>query len=61
MCSEPAEISVAFIDYYKNLFNIALLEGVNDCITGVEERVTTTMNNQLLRPFIEDEVTTVLA
>lgn len=61
MCTEPKEISSTFLEYYRNLFTFAGPEGVEDCITDVEERVTEAMNDQLLRTFMAKEVTHALS
>lgn len=59
MCTEPEDISSAFPEYYKNLFTSTGHVGVEDCIIGVEARVT--MNEQLLRSFTEEEVSCALS
>jgi len=55
------EVSKAFIDYYRLLFTSQGLVGVDECLSHVESRITVDMNDSLLRPFTEAEVSFALS
>jgi ribonuclease HI len=50
------EISVAFTSFYQNLFSAGEVEGVEQCLEGLEARVSGEMNTNLLREFVAEEV-----
>lgn len=54
------DIGTAFIKFYQNLFTAGEVEGVKQCLDGMEARVTEEMNTALLRQFTEAEVETAL-
>jgi hypothetical protein len=58
---EPKEISAAFINFYQQLFTTGGTEGVEQCLEGLQPRVTEDMNTRLLKEFTEAEVDNALA
>jgi hypothetical protein len=54
------EISMAFINFYQNLFTAGEVEGIEHCLEGMEAWVTAEMNIDLLRSFTKAEVETAL-
>jgi hypothetical protein len=54
------EISAAFIKFYQNLLSLGEEERIEQCLGGMEGRVTEEMNMGLMRTYTEDEVDTAL-
>lgn len=48
---KPGEIGQAFIQFYQCLFSTSRPEGIEDCVSSVEARVTEDMNEQLTKGF----------
>jgi hypothetical protein len=53
---EPEEISKSFLAFYQDLFTTSGVHGVEECLVGLETRVTDEMNGGLLRVFTMGEV-----
>jgi hypothetical protein len=53
---KPEEISKSFIEFYQALFTASGVQGVEDCLVGLDSRVTDGMNADLLRHFSAVEV-----
>jgi hypothetical protein len=53
---EDKEVSTLFLDYFETLFCTQNPTGIDHCLDNLEARVTPTMNDSLLRPFLEDEI-----
>jgi exonuclease III len=58
--NKPEEISKSFIDYYQDLFTTCGVHGVEECLMGLDPRVTDAMNGELLRNFSMVEVDAAL-
>ncbi|XP_059441892.1 uncharacterized protein LOC132174217 [Corylus avellana] len=58
--SNIEDISNAFIEFYQKLFTTEVVQGVDECLAGMEGRVTEEMNNMLLKPFTQGEVESAL-
>lgn len=54
--SDVEQIAVAFSTYYSQLFSTSSPSNFQECLQGMEAKVTTGMNNKLLARFIEKEV-----
>jgi ribonuclease HI/exonuclease III len=54
--STQEDIEVAFVNYFKNLFNSSGPNGVDDCLRVLPSRVTENMNRLLTRDFDVEEV-----
>ncbi|XP_059458269.1 uncharacterized protein LOC132187853 [Corylus avellana] len=54
--SKMEDIGTAFTEFYQQLFTTGTVQGVGECLEGMERRVTEEMNNNLLRPFTQSEV-----
>jgi hypothetical protein len=54
------EVQKAFINYFKELFTSDSTRNMNPCLQWVNSRVTTEMNESLLKPFCEEEVLAAL-
>ena len=59
--TKPKEVSVAFILFYQNLFTTCGVKEVEQCLDGMEPRVTEEMNRSLLKEFIDVEVEDALS
>lgn len=59
MCIDQGAIKEAFLSYYKELFWSSRLEGVEECLPGMEGRVTAEMNGNL-KPCTTEEVSLAL-
>jgi hypothetical protein len=57
---KPDEISKSFLDFYQNLFMTSGVHGVEECLLGLETRVTDVMNGDLLKTFNMVEVDVAL-
>jgi hypothetical protein len=57
---KPEEISKSFIELYQALFTASGVHGVEECLMGLESRVTNEMNGDLLRNFSMFKVDTAL-
>lgn len=55
------EIGTAFLHFYEKLFTSGDTEGVEECLWGLEVRVTDAMNAKLLRRFEAAEVDVALS
>lgn len=58
--STLANVHKTFINFYEHLFSSGEVCDVEDCLLGLEERVTPSMNSQLLAEFKEEEVEAAL-
>ena len=54
--SEPEDIGTAFELFYQKRFKMEGMVGIEECLEGLEVRVTLEMNEWLLRPFVAEEV-----
>jgi ribonuclease HI len=55
------EIGEAFANFFQQLFSASNVNGVENCVAGLEARVTEDMNTSLLRNFTMVEVETALS
>jgi hypothetical protein len=55
------KIGQAFVNFYQNLFQTKGTIGVDECLEGLETRVTPAMNEWLLRQFEAKEVDVALS
>jgi hypothetical protein len=55
-CTNPTDVSKAFMEYYQSLFSSSGLSCMDDCLEGLEEKVTGEMNEQLFRDFTTEEL-----
>jgi hypothetical protein len=55
------EIGKAFVQFYETLFTAGESGGVEECLRGMEGRVSTAMNAQLLKKFEATEVDAALS
>ena len=53
---DQEDIETVFVDYFQKLFKSSSPQNLNAVLGTVQERVTKTMNKQLLRPYTGDEV-----
>lgn len=58
--SDLEDLSRTFVLYFQSLFSLSSPEGIDDCLADVPRRVTSSMNDQLLRNFTLEEVDTAL-
>jgi exonuclease III len=54
------EVGKVFVNYYQSLFLTGGEVDYEDCLGALEGRITETMNESLVRPFVEEEVRTAL-
>jgi hypothetical protein len=54
------EVSKIFVDFYSRLFSSQCPVGIEECLSYLECWVSDDMNQNLLRPFIGDEVKSAL-
>ncbi|XP_059436088.1 uncharacterized protein LOC132169016 [Corylus avellana] len=54
------DVGGAFVNYFSTLFNSEGVEHIVDGLEGLEGRITAAMNEDLSKPFTEDEVRTAL-
>ena len=50
-----------FIQFYEHLFTSGNSDGMEECLTGLEVRVTSAMNEQLLPKVVANEVDIALS
>lgn len=53
---DQEDIETVFVDYFQKLFKSSSPQNLNAVLGTVQERVTATMNEKLLRPYTGDEV-----
>jgi hypothetical protein len=53
---QPGDVTQAFIHYYQEIFTLKGAQDVESCLAGLENHVTTAMNNALGREFTDLEV-----
>jgi hypothetical protein len=58
--TKPKEISKSFINFYQALFTASGVHGVDECLMGLDVRVTEEMNGDLLKTFSMVEVDAAL-
>jgi len=58
--SKQRDIEAAFLSCYKGIFTASRLEGVEECLSGLEGRVSAEMNAALLKPCSIEEVSLAL-
>jgi hypothetical protein len=51
---------MAFLGYYRSLFTIARLEGLDHCLSGIARKITPYMNASLIKPCTIEEVSMAL-
>lgn len=61
LCSTPAEITKVFTDYFQNIFSTTNPCGIRECLNGLERKVTHSMNEQLVKELIVDEINCVIS
>lgn len=61
MWKKKKEIGRAFTEYYKGLFRSQGPVRIEVCLQYVENKVCNSMNEQLLRPFTEEEINNALS
>jgi hypothetical protein len=54
------EVEKTFVNYFSGLFSADSIGNLEPCIADLEERVSGTMNDDLMKPFIAEEVSFVL-
>jgi hypothetical protein len=59
--SKLEDVGKIFESYYQNLFNSEGAVGIEECLEGLDERVTPYMNAWLTRPFVAEEVDSALS
>lgn len=59
--AEIEDISQAFVQFYQALYTTEGSIGAEDCLEGLEARVTPEMNAWMLRPFVVADVETALS
>jgi exonuclease III/ribonuclease HI len=59
--NKKKEIPKVFIDFYQQLFTSEGTQGVDDCLSSLEPRVTSGMNEELLRNFTMEDIDTALS
>lgn len=53
-------IEKAFVEYFFGLFLVDFARNLEPCLTHLEERVSSAMNDELMKPFIVEEVSFAL-
>lgn len=52
----PEEVGQAFVDYFSGLFSAGLAGNLEPCLQQFEGRVSLSMNDELLKLFLREEV-----
>jgi hypothetical protein len=50
----------AFVEYFSCLFSADFARNLEPCLTHLEERILSAMNDELMKPFIAKEVSFAL-
>lgn len=59
-CTNPGEIEQAFVEHFQNILTTCRPAGIEECISGVEGKVTQAMNGKLMAGFTSVEVKAAL-
>ena len=59
--NKKEEIPKVFIEFDQKLFTSKGTQGVEDCLTSLEPRVTSSMNEELLREFTVEDIDAALS
>jgi hypothetical protein len=60
MCDTEEEVQMGFINYFSSLFTTVDAGDMGPCLQHMEMRVSDDMNQELLKPFSEDDIRTAL-
>jgi exonuclease III len=60
MCDTEEEVQMGFINYFSSLFTTVDAGDMGPCLQHMERRVSDDMNQELLKPFSEDDIRTAL-
>jgi hypothetical protein len=56
ICTNPVNISRAFMEYYQSFFSSSGSSNMDVCLEGLEERITRDMNDKFSKDFTMEEV-----
>jgi 23S rRNA U2552 (ribose-2'-O)-methylase RlmE/FtsJ len=59
--TETKDIGVVFKEYYQQLFTAEGVEGIEDCVACVSERISLALNESLSVEFVAEEIVRALA
>lgn len=54
------DIAKAFVDYFQSLFSSNDPTGIQDCLSVISPKVSSDINDSLIRPFVLEEIDTAL-